>query len=146
MSRFRRILGEEPLTFDRFDVGVRDPVQGYISVYEFQAQPFLGYIEEAPWTAHQKLTDADRNRDPKLIITKQELRAVDQITQKPADIVWIDGWPYDIYSATRIRHVLPHYECLALRVLCYKPGEIDNGLLTNEGGMIVTNAGSVVVS
>jgi len=75
-----------------------------------------GYPEPASSESTVSLSDAQRTRDPKLIISNTELRKLNEKLMTPADVISINGLDYEVMNCEPIEHTLPHWEVLAIRI------------------------------
>lgn len=109
-----RILGERALTLRRISPGSyvgRRFVAGATAEFTI-----YGYVEPAPAEMVESLEDAQRSKSPKLVITKTQLKVLNESDQTPADQLIIDGVVHEVMSVEPIEHTLPHWEVIAIRV------------------------------
>jgi len=108
------ILGARSLSVKRRAAGTyvnRKFVPGAETVFTIQ-----GYPEPASSESTVSLSDAQRTKDPKLIITNTELLTLDKTLKTPADVITINGRDYEVMTCEPIEHTSPHWEVVAIRV------------------------------
>jgi len=63
----------------------------------------------------QKIEEGLRTEDAWYVDTITALRSADERTGLPGDTLDIDGETFEVFKVTRVRAVIPHYECLVRR-------------------------------
>lgn len=99
-GKFGPVLGRRKIGVRRWEPG--EWVAGSFESGAESQFEIMASVQPAGKTELQQLDEAERKLSPKLVITRSELVAGDEIDQTVADELTINGRPYKVSSANRL--------------------------------------------
>ena len=106
----------DTLTVTRYSAQTRDSFGRVSALAAASTFTVRASVQRPDAKTLQKLMEGDRTEDAWHVDTVTQLNTADETSGTPADRIDIDGFNYEVFKVTKVRAVIPHYECLVLRL------------------------------